>query len=76
MATDNGTSPQEEVAVEIPLTVVPHNTKVSKAYFPYHHVGIGEVIALIVLSPVLVAAFVIVLPVMIVCGIGGDIGCG
>ena len=73
IVSDKGVSAPQEIAVEMPVTVVAHDARVRKAAWPpYYQTNTGLVIALIVLSPILIP---LVIPIMIVCGITGDIAC-
>jgi hypothetical protein len=50
--------------VEIPITVVPHDAKVTRAKWPVHKMPVAVVVLLIVFLPVLVA---VVLPIYLIC---------
>lgn len=53
--------------VEIPVTIVEHNAKVQRAAYPFQHMPAALIVALIVFSPLLVAAAVVSSPFWIVC---------
>jgi hypothetical protein len=59
-----GVGAVEEVGVQIPITVVPHDAKVTRANWPIHKMPVAVVVLLIVFLPVLVP---VVLPIYLIC---------
>jgi hypothetical protein len=59
-----GVGAVEEVAVQIPITVVPYDAKVTRANWPIHKMPVAVVVLLIVFLPVLVP---LVLPIYLIC---------
>jgi hypothetical protein len=59
-----GVGAVEEVNVEIPITVVPHDAKVTRARWPVQKPPVAVVVLLIVFLPVLVP---VVLPIYLIC---------
>jgi hypothetical protein len=64
-----GVSPLQDVAMEIPIRVVDHHARVQRdKNWPFHHTPAGEIIVMVILSPIL-------LPFALACTIFMD-GCG
>jgi hypothetical protein len=59
-----GVGEVQEVEVQIPVTVVDHDAKVSRAEWPIHRLPVWAVVLLIVLSPVLIA---VAIPLYLIC---------
>jgi hypothetical protein len=67
-----GVGEVQEVEVQIPVTVVDHDAKVSRSEWPIHKFPVWAVVLLIVLSPVLVA---VAIPAFLICAAVGPRNC-
>ena len=67
-----GVGEVQEVDVQIPITVVEHDTKVSRSEWPIHRLPVWAVVLLIVLSPVLLA---VAIPAFLICAAVGPRNC-
>jgi hypothetical protein len=67
-----GAGEVHEVEVQIPVTVVDHDSKVSRGEWPIHKLPVWAVVLLIVFSPVLVA---VAIPLYLVCAVEGPHNC-
>jgi hypothetical protein len=67
-----GAGEVHEVEVQIPVTVVDHNSKVSRGEWPIHKLPVWAVVLLIVFSPVLVA---VAIPIYLICAMEGPRNC-
>jgi hypothetical protein len=67
-----GVGEVQEVEVQIPVTVVDHDAKVSRSQWPIHKFPVWAVVLLIVLSPVLIA---VAIPAFLICAAVGPRNC-
>jgi hypothetical protein len=67
-----GVGEAQEVDVQIPITVVEHDTKVSRSEWPIHRLPVWGVVLLIVFSPVLIE---LVIPLYLICAVEGPRNC-
>lgn len=67
-----GVGEVQEVEVQIPVTVVDHDTKVSRGEWPIHKLPVWAVVLLIVFSPVLIA---VAIPLYLICAVEGPRNC-
>lgn len=67
--SDSGISAPQAIDVQIPVTVVAHDTKVRRGPWPYSEINKPELVILILLSPILVA---LAIPLGVFCGITRD----
>jgi hypothetical protein len=67
-----GVGEVQEVEVQIPVTVVDHDTRVSRAEWPIHRLPVWAVVLLIVFSPVLIA---LAIPLYLICAVEGPRNC-
>jgi hypothetical protein len=66
---DGGVSSPQEMAVDIPITIVDHHAQVGRdKNWPFGHVSAGDIVLMVILSPIL-------LPMYPICAIFLD-GCG
>jgi len=69
---DSTLGPVQQLEVAFPITVVEHNAKVRKSTWPFQHMPVGVLIALILLAPLLIA---LVLPFYLICAVEGPRNC-
>jgi hypothetical protein len=67
-----GVGEVQQVEVQIPVTVVDHDSKVSRGEWPIHKLPVWAVVLLIVFSPVLIA---LAIPFYLVCAMEGPRNC-
>lgn len=65
---DSSLGPVQQLDVAIPITVAEHDARVNKTQWPYPHMPVGVVVALIVLSPVLIPLALVYYPVCALLG--------
>lgn len=65
---DSGLGPVQQMDVLIPITVVEHDAKVSKAPWPFPHTPVGLLVVMIVLLPVLIPLMLIYYPICALVG--------
>lgn len=70
---DSTVGPLQQVDVMIPVTIVEHDAKVQRQFWPINHVPVALIVVIIVLLPVLIP----LIPVIyLVCAAEGSPGCG
>jgi hypothetical protein len=68
-----GAGEVRELEVQIPVTVVKHDAKVSRSKWPVYKTPVALVVVLIVLSPILIP---LMIPIYLACAAAGSPGCG